>query len=372
MLTSLHNKGLSFEPNSAVISNNIGNVLKDKGQLKEAIESYKKALSINPDYAEAHNNMGLALQDNGKLQEALESYNKALSVKPDYAAAYNNIGNVFKDEGKLKDAVDSYKKALSINPNYATAYKNMGNALQDMGDLDEAIESYNKALSINPDDGSAKHMLFALTGNTNETAPREYVENLFDAYSRKFESSLVDKLQYKIPKLIRDILIKPNSNDTLGSILDLGCGTGLLGLEIKNHCSILEGIDLSNKMLAIAKQKNLYDKLIHSDIVEYLSTHSLDFDYYIALDVFIYLGELSEIFRLIKSRNKKPGKLVFSTEHTKKDGYHLLKSGRYSHSKSYIECLCKKFDYNISHFSTTNLRKEHGNFIRGGIYTVSF
>jgi predicted TPR repeat methyltransferase len=248
----------------------------------------------------------------------------------------------------------------------------MGNALKEQGKLEEAIESIKEALSIKPNYGSAKHMLSALTGNTKETAPREYVENLFDGYSKKFEASLVDKLEYKIPKLIRDILIKQNSNDTLGSVLDLGCGTGLLGPEIKHHCLRLEGIDLSNKMLTIAKQKNVYDKLIHSDIVEYLSSMSLDFDYYIALDVFIYVGDLSEIFRLIKSRNKKPGKLVFSTEHTKTDGFHLLKSGRYSHSKSYIEGFCRKFGYNISHFSTTDLRKEKGHFLTGGIYTLSF
>ena len=158
----------------------------------------------------------------------------------------------------------------------------------------------------------------------------------------------------------------------MGSVLDLGCGTGLLGPEIKNHCSKLEGIDLSNKMLALAKQKNVYDKLNQFDIVEYLSSMPLGFDYYIALDVFIYVGELTEIFRLIKSRNKKPGHLVFSTEHTEKDGYHLLRTVRYSHSKSYIESLCKKFDYNISHFSTTELRKEKRDFLTGGIYVLSF
>ena len=179
-------------------------------------------------------------------------------------------------------------------------------------------------------------------------------------------------MPYKIPKLIRDTLIKPSSNETLGSVLDLGCGTGLLGPEIKQYCSKLEGIDLSNKMLTLAKQKNIYDKLSHFDIVEYLSSMPLGFDHYIASDVFLYVGELTEIFRLIKSRNKKPGHLVFSTEHTEKDGYHLLKTGRYSHSKSYIESLCKKFDFNISHFSTNNLRKEKSTFIKGGIYVLCF
>ena len=148
-------------------------------------------------------------------------------------------------------------------------------------------------------------MLASLTGDTSEIAPRQYVENLFDGYSRKFEADLVDKLKYMTPKLIRDILIKPNDHKVLGSVLDLGCGTGLLGPEIKDYCSKLEGIDLSSKMLKLAKQKNIYDNLNHMDIFEYLSRIPLDFDYYIAADVFVYIGNLTEIFQLIKSRNKK-------------------------------------------------------------------
>ena len=125
-------------------------------------------------------------------------------------------------------------------------------------------------------------------------------------------------------------------------------------------------------MLELAKQKNVYDKLSQSDIVEYISNKPLDFDYYIALDVFVYVGELTEIFQLIRSRNKKTGHLVFSTEHTELDGYHILKTGRYSHSKTYVENLCKEFGYKISHFSTTNLRKEKEHFLTGGVYVLEF
>ena len=152
----------------------------------------------------------------------------------------------------------------------------------------------------------------------------------------------------------------------------MGCGTGLTGLQINDFCSYLEGIDVSNRMLEEAKKKNVYDKLSHSDIIEYLSRAKLDFDYFISTDVFIYVGELSEVFRLIKSRNKKPGKLLFSTEHTKKDGFQLEKSGRYSHSHNYIESLCRKFNYKISHYSITNLRKENDIFLKGGLYMLDF
>ena len=125
-------------------------------------------------------------------------------------------------------------------------------------------------------------------------------------------------------------------------------------------------------MLEIAKSRNVYNKLDHVDIVGYLSNAELDFDYFIATDVFIYVGDLFDVFRLIKVRNKKPGKLIFSTEHTNEKGFRLEKSGRYSHSMSYIKELCREFKFSISHFSETNLRKEKGSFLIGGLYFLDF
>ena len=125
-------------------------------------------------------------------------------------------------------------------------------------------------------------------------------------------------------------------------------------------------------MLEQAKLKKIYDKLIHMDIIEYLYNVELNFDYFIAADVFTYIGDLNDVFHLIKSRNKRSGKLVFSTEHTEKHSFHLEQSGRYSHSKDYIETLCEKFNYSISHFSKVNLRKEKGRFLTGGLYLLNF
>ncbi len=365
-------KAIELQPDYAEAYNNLGNVYKEMEEYNEAIRVYEKAIELNPQYYEAYNNLGAALGKNEQFDEALKAYKKALSINPDSFDTFFNMAVTLQDQNKLENAIEAYKKVLVFKPDFAEAYNNMGIALNEQGKITEAIEAYNKTLSIKPNCGTAKHMLSALTGNIHKTAPREYVEKLFDEYSDTFEASLVEKLEYKIPKLIKDILIKPTNKENLGSVLDLGCGTGLFGTEVKNYCSKLEGIDLSKKMLAIANQKNVYDKLTQTDIVEYLSTMPLDFDYYIALDVFVYVGELTEIFRLIKSRNKKSGHLVFSTEHTENDGYHIRRTARYSHSKSYIENLCEKFDYSISHFSTNHLRKEKSVFLTGGIYVLSF
>ena len=146
----------------------------------------------------------------------------------------------------------------------------------------------------------------------------------------------------------------------------------MFGVEIKQFCEHLEGIDLSEKMLAEAKKKSIYNKLVNQDIADYLSNASLNFDYFVSTDVFIYIGDLSDVFRLIKSRNKTGGKLAFSTEDYNGDGFFLEQSGRYSHSKRYIESLCKKFGFKLRHFETQTLRKEKNQYISGGLYLLDF
>ena len=89
-------------------------------------------------------------------------------------------------------------------------------------------------------------------------------------------------------------------------------------------------------MLEKARNRDIYDKLTRSDILDLLPTEDLNFDYSISTDVLIYAGDLFDVFRLIKARNRSGRKLVFSTEDTKKKGFFLEKSGRYFYLKEYI------------------------------------
>ena len=365
-------KALSIKPDYAGAYYNVGNALKENGEFDAAIDSYKQALKIKPDYAEAYSNMGNSLKEKGELDAAIDSYKQALKIKPDFAEAYSNMGVALQDKGELHAAIDSYKQAIRIKPDHADAYSNMGSALKDKGEFDAAIDNYKQAIRIKPEFAKVKHLLASLIGKTTKAAPRKYVEDLFDQYAAKFEHSLIENLQYQTPKIITEMIIKRHPSKALGSVLDLGCGTGLAGLELKQFCEKLDGIDLSNSMLEQARTKDVYDKLMHGDIAEYLAEADLDFDYFISTDVFIYVGELSDVFRIIKSRNSKIGKLVFSTEHREGEGFYLEKSGRYSHSKNYIEGLCIKYGYHLSHFEKTKLRKEKGEFLTGGLYLLDF
>ena len=183
-----YKQALKIKPDYAEAYNNMGDALKDKGDLEAAIDSYKQALKIKPDYAEAYNNMGNALKDKGDLEAAIDSYKQALKIKPDYAEAYNNMGNALKDKGDLEAAIDSYKQALKIKPDYAEAYNNMGIALKDKGDLEAAIDSYKQALKIKPDYAGAAFNLAGTVENISES--KSWIEHCLKLDQNHLEAKL--------------------------------------------------------------------------------------------------------------------------------------------------------------------------------------
>ena len=261
-----------------------------------------------------------------------------------------------------------------MQPKFAEAHYNLhGVTLKDLGRLEEAKASYAKAIAFKPEYSSAKHLLPALSGETTTVAPRDYVEELFNNYALGFESSLVDNLDYKIPKVITELIIKRYKAESLGSIIDLGVWLRLASSpKFENFAIILRELIYQEKCSTKQRKKSIYNKLIKQDFVNYLLNENLDFDWFFSTDVFIYIGDLSDVFRLIKSRNKKGGKLAFSTEDYNGNGFFLEKSGRYSHSREYIENLCKTFGYKLLHYETQPLRKQKNEYISGGLYLLEF
>ena len=399
-----YRKAIELKSDYAEAHNNLGNVLLTLEKLDGAEVSFRQAIKLKNAFASAHNNLGLTLQTLGRRDEAVasfrqaivfksniayvnlgsvlrelgrpedaeESYLKAISLNSSYAQAYFHLGIFLQELGRLEEAETRLRQAIALNSDYAEAHSNLGGTLRALGQIDEAEASYRQAIAIEPESAEAKHFVAALSGETTNSPPRDYVEGLFDSYAARFDTALVDSLEYKLPRRVAEISVKNNNGKSLGSVLDLGCGTGLVGLEVRKFCEYLEGVDLSNKMLDQARGKNIYDKLTYRDIVDYLATERLDFDYFISMDTFIYVGDLNAVFESIKSRNKSGGKLIFSTENTEKDGFFLERSGRYSHSKQYIRSLCEKFDYKLCCLENINLRKEGNQYITGNLYLLDF
>jgi len=343
------------------------------GQLDTAISYYEKALSIKPDYAEAHYNLGFTLQKLGQLDAAVRSYKKVVAIKPDYAEAHNNkILSViyFFSNDQIPAAIDTVEALIKDYPNEALLYNMCGGCYASLGKLDLAVKNYQKALAIKPDYAVPQHMLNSLIGHTSKEPPKEYIKNLFDDFAERFDDSLVQKLDYKLPFLMKELILKLDPNKSkFDKVIDLGCGTGLSGKGLKEVSNNLTGIDLSENMVAKARELDVYDSLIVGDIVDTLSSSQEKYDLFIALDVLIYIGAVKSIFNAVRNCCNKNAFFIFSVETQEENGYSLLKSSRYSHSENYILNIISD-GFKVVDSQDVRLRKEGNSWIDGKIYIL--
>ena len=162
-----------------------------------------------------------------------------------------------------------------------------------------AEKHFLKALEIQPHDPEIEYILSSISENEEKPnhAPKEYLQHLFDEYAPHFDKHLTEFLKYETPKNIAKAITEElgTEKDEL-TILDLGCGTGLAGNELQPLAKNLIGIDISEKMIEAANQKEIYDKLEVMDINQALK-HYTNNDLIIATDVFTYVGDLTEIFK---------------------------------------------------------------------------
>ena len=106
----------------------------------------------------------------------------------------------------------------------------------------------------------------------------------------------------------------------------------------------------------------IYDELLTGDICNILERSTKKYNLFIIADVFIYIGELQDVFSKIKNRSEEGAIVVFSTEHLEAEDYRLVKQ-RYRHSKNYIEKILKQNNFNLIDFKTEKLRKDNNNYI---------
>jgi protein O-mannosyl-transferase len=161
-LVTLYTVTLQKNPGCWMAHYNLGIILREQGDVDQALKHYRQAFALRPNYAEAHYNLARCLVEKGQLDEAIEHYEKALKINPADPQTHNNLGVTLFGVGRVDDAIVHYQKALALWSGYAAAACNLANALivrQFPGDLDEAIARYSTCLAQAPDQEEAQYNL---------------------------------------------------------------------------------------------------------------------------------------------------------------------------------------------------------------------
>ncbi len=308
--------------------------------------------------------LGNARTDAGLHAEAAECFRRSIALDPAFAKAWNNLGAACERLGRHGEAEAAYKQAMALDASLLEPYLNLGRLCESRGELDAAAGFLRAGLERHPGDAMLAHLLAACTGAATARAPREHVVAYFDDFAPHFDEHLVGRLGYRVPQALA-ALLQPRL-PRKARVMDLGCGTGLVGEALAGADIELHGIDLSPRMLERAAARGRYASLVQADADEGLAgERAASFDAVLAADVFIYLGELAGVFRQAARVLVPRGLFGFSVESLAAGDYALRPSGRYAHSLAYLRRLAAANGFAELALEPAALRRQQEGFAEG-------
>lgn len=321
---------------------------------------YRKALDLAPDNADAHAGLAALLYRQKRTLEALEEYRRTVIINPDIPEVSNNLAMILKDIGEYERAADLLLNAIKQAPQYVEFSVNLAETLtlfyyQQPENAKKIAKQWQKFM---PDNLFANRVVAAFNGSKSVNS-KPYSEALFDVFAENYEQ-IMQNINYSAINKLKEIGFAP-----IGKILDLGCGTGLVGQAFKSAENKFTGVDISQKMLDMAALKNAYTDLIKDDIVHFLHTSNLKFNFIIALDVVEYVDDFTDMIMQMKHIP-----FVFTIENAseKVTDFQLDASGRYRHNPQYIRNQLADAGYkNITSYPLI-LRQENGTDVNGTLF----
>ncbi len=278
--------------------------------------------------------------------------------------------------GDAEAAAELMEQALDLAPGWAAGWYRLATYREKAGKADAAVQAYRRTLDLDPEDIFGAGLKLALLGDVQTPArpSSRYVERLFDDYADRFETSLVEKLDYSVPEKLAALVASTGRH--YRRAVDLGCGTGLLGPEIRSRVAQLEGFDLSQNMLAKAAEKHVYDHLAQADLS--LASQSSGIfsgggrqraDLVTAADVLMYLGNLESVLAIVDDLAAPGADFAFSVEDGGEgNGFFLAPSLRYAHTQTYVEGLAAAHGLEILDLVKTTIRKDGGKPVSGILF----
>lgn len=348
----------------------LGALLLQAGQVDDAIACLGEAVVDMPARPSFRRGLAAALEAAGLVDEAAEALRAGIAAMPADLALRNEAVLLAVRRQAFEQANALAEAARADGVVDACLFGLKGHALSSLGRHAEAAEAYQEALKLGPDDPYVRHLVAAsglLPGAAR--APEEYVRAVFDGYASRFEAHLLG-LGYRVPGLLRAGLLRhlPGTG-ALPRMLDLGCGTGLMGVVFSDLASDgLVGVDLSPGMLAEARVKGLYSALHEADILTFLRGATEQYGAILAADVLCYFGDLSEVLTGISLRLAPGGLLLASLEEltgAEGQGWRLGRQGRYAHDAGWVRARVEAAGLVVRELAREKLRQEAGGDVAG-------
>ncbi|MEK7600423.1 MAG: tetratricopeptide repeat protein [Patescibacteria group bacterium] len=139
---------LRYEPQSARINNNVGNIYYDRGEYARAEEYYWKAVAAEDTFPQPHYNIGSILLARNDVYGARIEFEKAIAIDPAFPYAYEGLASIAAKEGDLVLARTMIQKWVELLPSHPIGYLNLGRVEAKIGNNAEARAALEKGIQL--------------------------------------------------------------------------------------------------------------------------------------------------------------------------------------------------------------------------------
>jgi predicted TPR repeat methyltransferase len=270
------------------------------------------------------------------------------------------------DHGNLKIAQVCAMRVTELTPEDPGAWHRLGVIGQLTGQRELARRGYENYLAYAPEDAGIRHQLTALRDEAPPPrASDECILQTFREFSNYYDTKMREQLTYQAPERLLELIQSEIGDATKLEILDIGCGTGLMGAGLRGQAAHLAGIDLSTEMLEVARERGIYDTLEVAEITAWLEESTVLFDLIVACDCLVYFGDLEPVTRLAAARLKAGAWYAFTAEQGQKYPLHLSDSGRFTHHPDHIRESAAVCGLRVARMEEGFLRMEAGAEVTG-------
>jgi predicted TPR repeat methyltransferase len=269
--------------------------------------------------------------------------------------------------GDFVAAADILAQTAELAPGFATAWFALGAIRDRLGDRSGAIAAFERARDADPEDYHGARLQLARLGAGDATPEMTavYVRRLFDQHAANFDAAATERLKYRGPQILFDAVARACAAAgrplRFGTMLDLGCGTGLSGAAFRPVSDWLVGVDVSPGMIAQARGKGLYDRLVAAELHEFLAGESgATCHLVLAADVFVYCSDLAPIAGAVARVLEEGGLFAFTVERSPGVGVVLQPTLRYAHSEAHVRAALEAAGLGVVTLEAASTRTENG------------
>jgi predicted TPR repeat methyltransferase len=343
------NNEIQLGANTVALHNRVGRIHLDRGQPHDAAHHFQRASSIDPRSVDAHNGFGAVLYELGQLDDATKCYLHALEVDPGNLLARINLGTVYAKQGRIVDALEQAEIVSRSSHDPAFPAYAVGRLLARCGAKEAALICFRAHLQRHPDDDEGAILWLAALGGEPmpDRASDRHLDRLYTNRASNWDEKALSDNGYYGAKMVATMLARMSGSEKL-DIVDLGCGTGLVGELLADMARTLIGVDASLPMLERARAKRRYQHLEHGDLIAFMRQHPDCCDAITCAATLIHFGNLRPAFEAAASSLRGQGLFVmtlFPNDNEDEvsviglDGW--IQGGCFKHGRNYIRQLAE-------------------------------